>query len=231
MNLQSNSLSFTETLRYYGLAGKNGGLILNEYGVLIIGITALLGIATAVIAVITIATRKGGKLPASSVFYLLRKLVQLAFMVAAMSFVSLILFQVLYMSTKAAAADVPKVNRPPVLNPHRVETAQSIFKLVWVNHYEPGVLYEVDTSKVQNKEAVGNEEFRSWCKPFNEAEYQVVNRWLVAADEEFKDVPGKGRENWWTGSAYGGLAALKPKWLQIMDDERWYVYEVVKTNP
>jgi len=43
----------------------------------------------------------------------------------------------------------------------------------------------------------------------------------AAGDEVFKNGPA----NWWAASPYG-LPPLNPRWLQIMDDERWYVMEL-----
>ncbi|MBL9143230.1 MAG: hypothetical protein JNM99_06055 [Verrucomicrobiaceae bacterium] len=104
--------------------------------------------------------------------------------------------------------------------------AESRWILVWYNHFESNMLYQVNRTDM-GKNEVRNDEFRTWCSLFNEQDYIIQERYLVAADEQFKDVPGKGKENWWTTPEYNNLPRLKPRWLQIMDDERWYVYKVI----
>jgi hypothetical protein len=104
------------------------------------------------------------------------------------------------------------------------------YKLVWFNHFEGNMLYQVNRTET-GKNDVMNDEFRTWCSPFNEQDYVIQERYLVAADEQFKDVPGKGKENWWNKPEYDNLPKLNPRWLQIMDDERWYVYKVVPRVP
>lgn len=124
------------------------------------------------------------------------------------------------------ALEAAQSNPPTIVQTQRA----SRFILVWFNHFEGNMLYKVNRTDT-NRGAVRNDEFRQWCEPFIESNYTIKNRWLVAADKEFKDVPGKGRANWWTGEAYDSQPKLEQQWLDIMDDERWYVYEVVKTNP
>lgn len=231
MNNTILALTFTEWLKDNGLAGKQGGDLLNEYGVVIIIVVTLLGIASAIIKMIG-AFAKTSTIPTTHVPKLLNRLITLAFVVVFLSFVSLVLFQVLYAATKASSPVVPPAIPGPttgVVAPPPAATTE--YKLIWFNHFEPGMLYEVDATKVQNKDKIGNDEFRSWCKPFIQGQHQIVNRWLVAAHEDFQEVPGKGRENWWTSEKYNSLAPLRKRWLEIMDDESWYVYEVVRANP
>jgi hypothetical protein len=48
---------------------------------------------------------------------------------------------------------------------------------------------------------------------------KVISREEVAGDEQFK---GTREPNWWTKAPYN-LPPRVQRWLNIMDDERWYV--------
>lgn len=113
-------------------------------------------------------------------------------------------------------AALPNITPPP---PAVQQLPQHQYKLVWFNH-EDGKLWEVRSTNTNITE-VRNGQFKSWCAPFDESQFVVHQRRLVAGDEHFKE-----SANWWTVAPYG-LPALNERWLQIMDDEKWYFYEVV----
>lgn len=102
------------------------------------------------------------------------------------------------------------------------------YRLVWFDSRRGDKLFQVLKTQPARTE-VENNEFDSWCVPLDLHGYTVRDKYLVAGHEHFQDV-GKGPPNWWTAEPYK-LPELRERWLQIMDDERWYVYEVVKTNP
>jgi hypothetical protein len=79
------------------------------------------------------------------------------------------------------------------------------------------VIYEVVRTNPEVAE-IDNNGFKSWCKPFFRDQYVILSEVEVAGDEHFKN----GEPNWWTKSPYY-LPALRERWFQIMDDERWYV--------
>jgi len=103
------------------------------------------------------------------------------------------------------------------LPPDRIQHAHE-YKLVWFDHLDRS-FWEVMRTDTNVRE-VRNEDFKSWCIPFDESRYIIFKKRLIAADEEFK-----GEPNWWVAPPYN-LPALNPRWLQIMDDEQWFFYEV-----
>lgn len=98
-------------------------------------------------------------------------------------------------------------------------TSNRQFKLVWYNHYQPDKLWEVTRTDL-GATRVGNDLFSSWCIPFDESKFVVFQRRQIAGDEQFKET-----QNWWVADPYK-LPPLHKRWLEIMDDERWYFYEV-----
>lgn len=111
-------------------------------------------------------------------------------------------------------------NPPPPVVPIPPSAQSHQYKLIWYNHYKPNTLWEVTKRADVNISDVRNDLFQSWCIPFEESKYEIYQRRLVAADEEFKET-----QNWWVAPPYD-LPALNKRWLEIMDDERWYFYEV-----
>ena len=103
------------------------------------------------------------------------------------------------------------------LPPNRIQQVIQ-YKLVWYNHLD-GKFWEVIRTALDKKE-VRNDEFKTWCIPFDENQYLVFQKRLVASDERFTQ-----GVNWWSKPPYN-LPSLNLEWLKIMDDERWYVYEV-----
>lgn len=233
--LLASSLTFSEWLKSKGLAGRYGSEVLDQYGVHIIVITGILGIATLTLRIIGSGVRSRSRkdksdLSAHQKFWLFRALIGLAFTSVFFAFISLTLFQVYYSSVKAASPsppDTPKAEKgsvPDVTKP-TVPNAQPEYKLVWYNHLEPTKLYEV-TRTDTNRADVGNAEFKSWCRELNLAQWEVLSVEQVAGDEQYKSVPNRSADNWWIAEPYN-LPRLLQRWLKIMDDERWYVYKVV----
>jgi hypothetical protein len=95
---------------------------------------------------------------------------------------------------------------------------QNEYALVWYNHFEPNTLYKVNFTDITKPE-LRNNEFRQFCSPLDLSHKRVISREEVAGDERFK---GPREPNWWTKPPYN-LPALTQRWLNIMDDERWYV--------
>ena len=93
----------------------------------------------------------------------------------------------------------------------------TVWKLIWANHYEPGRLYEV-VKPVYSIADVKNDLFKTWCVPFSEAQYEILQRVIVAKDEHWQVGP-----NWLSDHK---LPMLNERWFQIMDDETWYAFEV-----
>ena len=115
--------------------------------------------------------------------------------------------------TKEEPKVTPPVQPPPTQPQHQ-------YKLVWYNHYQSNQLWEVKRTDLSVSH-VGNDLFQSWCIPFDETKYVVHQRRQIAGDEQFKEP-----QNWWVAEPYK-LPALNKRWLEIMDDERWYFYDVV----
>jgi hypothetical protein len=103
------------------------------------------------------------------------------------------------------------------LPPDRIQQAHE-YKLVWYDHLD-GRFWEVMRTDVSISD-VRNEQFKSWCVPFDESQYIILKKRLIAADEQFKE-----GANWWVLPPYK-LPALNQRWLEIMDDEKWFFYEV-----
>ena len=93
------------------------------------------------------------------------------------------------------------------------------YKLIWVNHFEPGKYYEVVRTDVQRKE-IRNDEFKQWCIPFDPNRWIIHESRLIAGDEHWKEDPTR-----LSRSPYN-LPAMNERWFQIMDDEKWYLYTV-----
>ena len=73
------------------------------------------------------------------------------------------------------------------------------YKLIWYDHYQPNALWEVTHNARPEVAQVDNGLFHTWCVPFRESDYVVIQR--------------------------------NKRWLQIMDGEKWYFYEVVPKQP
>jgi hypothetical protein len=108
----------------------------------------------------------------------------------------------------------------PKATPTPVPSAKSVvdsWKLLFFDHFHPEHLWEVKHTNVGQAD-VKNDEFRSWCEPFDEKRYDVLERVTVAQDEHWQVTP--------TFLSERGLPMLNERWFQIMDDERWYAYRV-----
>ncbi|MDB5292288.1 MAG: hypothetical protein JWL69_3529 [Phycisphaerales bacterium] len=106
-----------------------------------------------------------------------------------------------------------------VLPPQIIVPAVDEYKLLWFDHNRPGQLFEVLSSKVELADVHENT-FHTWCRPFDESRYDILERRVVAKDEHFKEEP-----NWWAKKPFN-LPALNERWFQIMDDEVWYIFKV-----
>ena len=95
--------------------------------------------------------------------------------------------------------------------------AQEIWKLIWYDHYRPNQLFEVVGTDV-SKADVDNGIFNSWCVPFDPSQFDVLARIEIAGDEHWKASSDLLTQH--------GLPMLNERWFQIMDDERWYVYQL-----
>jgi hypothetical protein len=96
---------------------------------------------------------------------------------------------------------------------------------VWLNHND-GRLYVVVNPDQTNRELAGpggpNEVYKRWCTPFDPSQYRQINSNPVnAASDEVVHSPPEAF----------GLPAINPRWPQIMDDERWYIYDYVVDVP
>jgi hypothetical protein len=115
------------------------------------------------------------------------------------------------LQTEPTVVTLRRVPPPPQ------EPVPVVWKLIWLNHFEPGRLYEVVNPDIST-ESVNNDTFKTWCVPFDEGQYEVLERVIVAKDEHWQ-VPSV-----WLSEHK--LPMLNERWFQIMDDEVWYAFRL-----
>jgi hypothetical protein len=106
---------------------------------------------------------------------------------------------------------------------------QTQYVLVWYNHFDNSFYRVISTNLQTNSDDFANSNrnslFRSWCVPFSIAADKPLAQLVIGAGGGFVT---KVNYILWTQPPYN-LPALSSRWLEIMDDERWYVVQVPST--